>query len=229
MGQAFAGQHHVLRLQPGGQPCGAENHAVNDPGLGHPPSNADDAGRHRPADQSALTGLDRILRAIRALGAAPCAPTRQPDASGLGEAEVQAICCSQDPRESLSPKHRKEQRRTLRALADREDRHVCLMGAECGESLTLGSARGWRCNSVGLLTPISAVGHGAAGFCSFGGPDATVNGPDSGRAALAILERGEPWDLMLVDLMVSGLSGADTVRSRRTRPALKVLFITGYA
>jgi RNA-directed DNA polymerase len=34
MGQAFAGQHHVLRLQPGGQPCGAENHAVNDPGLG---------------------------------------------------------------------------------------------------------------------------------------------------------------------------------------------------
>src|SRR6516164_11826255 len=38
MGQAFAGQYHVLRLQPGGQPCGAENHAVSDPGLGHPPS-----------------------------------------------------------------------------------------------------------------------------------------------------------------------------------------------
>src|SRR6202022_2624770 len=35
-----------------------------------------------------------------------------------------------DPRESLSPKHRKEQRSTLRALADRNDRHVCLMGAE---------------------------------------------------------------------------------------------------
>ena len=34
---------------------------------------------------------------------------------------------------------------------------------------------------------------------------------------------------MLVDLMVSGLSGADTVRSRRTRPALKALFISGYA
>jgi hypothetical protein len=56
MGQAYAGQHHVLRLQPGGQPCGAENHAVNDPGLGHPPSNADVAGRHRPADQSLLRG-----------------------------------------------------------------------------------------------------------------------------------------------------------------------------
>ena len=56
MGQAFAGQHHVLRLQPGGQPCGAENHAVNDPGLGHPSSNTDVAGRHRSADQSALYG-----------------------------------------------------------------------------------------------------------------------------------------------------------------------------
>jgi hypothetical protein len=41
-----------------------------------------------------LLRLDRILRAIRAIGAAPCAPTRQPDASGLGEAEVQALCCS---------------------------------------------------------------------------------------------------------------------------------------
>src|SRR5260370_26550765 len=81
-------------FNPAVSPCGAENHAVNDPGLGHPPSNADDAGRHRPADQSALTGLDRILRAIRALCAAPCAPTRQPDAAGLGEAEVQALCCS---------------------------------------------------------------------------------------------------------------------------------------
>ena len=40
MGQADAGQHHVLRFQPGGQPFGAENHAVNDPGLGHPSSNA---------------------------------------------------------------------------------------------------------------------------------------------------------------------------------------------
>src|SRR6516162_1044433 len=70
-GQASAGQHHVLRLQPGGQPRGAESHAVNDPGLGQPSSNTDVAGRHRPADQSALTGLDRILRTIRALGAAP--------------------------------------------------------------------------------------------------------------------------------------------------------------
>src|SRR6516162_7598510 len=69
MGQAFAGQHHVLRLQPGGQPCGAENHAVNDPGLGHPSSNTDVAGRHRSADQSALYGAGSNITGIRALGA----------------------------------------------------------------------------------------------------------------------------------------------------------------
>jgi hypothetical protein len=39
-------------------------------------------------------------------------------------------CRSQNPREPLTPRHRKEQRGTLRALADRDDRHVCLMGAE---------------------------------------------------------------------------------------------------
>ena len=38
-----------------------------------------------------LTGLDRILRAVRALGAVPHAPIRQSDASGLGDAEVQAL------------------------------------------------------------------------------------------------------------------------------------------
>jgi CheY-like chemotaxis protein len=58
----------------------------------------------------------------------------------------------------------------------------------------------------------------------------TVAEADSGRIALAMLERDEPCDLMVVDLMMPGLSGADTVRlARRTRPALKALFINGYA
>ena len=57
----------------------------------------------------------------------------------------------------------------------------------------------------------------------------TVTEADSGRAALAMLERDEPCDLMVVDLMMPGLSGTDTVRlARRTRPALKALFISGY-
>ena len=54
--------------------------------------------------QSAPTGLDRILRTIRTLGALPLAPIRQSDASGLDDAEVQALCSSQDPRGSLSRK-----------------------------------------------------------------------------------------------------------------------------
>jgi len=58
----------------------------------------------------------------------------------------------------------------------------------------------------------------------------TVTEADSGRTALAMLERDEPCDLMVVDVMMPGLSGADTVRlARRTRPALKALFIKGYA
>jgi len=57
----------------------------------------------------------------------------------------------------------------------------------------------------------------------------TVIEADSGRAALAMLERDEPCDLMVVDLMMPGLSGTDTVRlARRTRPALKALFVSGY-
>src|SRR5215469_16281801 len=58
----------------------------------------------------------------------------------------------------------------------------------------------------------------------------TVIETDSGRAALAMIERDEPCDLMVVDLMMPGLSGIDTVRlARRTRPALKALFVSGHA
>jgi len=57
-----------------------------------------------------------------------------------------------------------------------------------------------------------------------------VTEADSGRAALAILERDQPCDLMIVDVVMIGLSGADTARlARRTRPNLKVLFCSGYA
>ena len=57
-----------------------------------------------------------------------------------------------------------------------------------------------------------------------------VTEADSGRAALAILERGRPCDLMIADLVMTGLTGVDTVRlARRTRPDLKVLFCSGYA
>ena len=52
---------------------------------------------------------------------------------------------------------------------------------------------------------------------------------NSGSAALAILERGDPCDLVVMDQVMPGLSGQDTVcLARRTRPHLKVLFVSGY-
>jgi CheY-like chemotaxis protein len=53
---------------------------------------------------------------------------------------------------------------------------------------------------------------------------------ESGRAALTLLEREDPCDLMVVDLVMPGLSGMDTARlARRSRPDLKVLLCSGYA
>jgi CheY-like chemotaxis protein len=53
---------------------------------------------------------------------------------------------------------------------------------------------------------------------------------DSGRAALAILERGDPCDLVVMDQLMPGLLGTETVRlARMKRPDLKVLFVTGFA
>ena len=51
----------------------------------------------------------------------------------------------------------------------------------------------------------------------------------NGGSALTILERGDPFDLLVMDLAMPGLSGAETVRlARRARPDLKALFCTGY-
>jgi PAS domain S-box-containing protein len=53
---------------------------------------------------------------------------------------------------------------------------------------------------------------------------------DTGRSALAILERSAPCDLVVIDQLMPGLLGTETVRlARLKRPELKVLFVTGYA
>jgi CheY-like chemotaxis protein len=53
---------------------------------------------------------------------------------------------------------------------------------------------------------------------------------DSGRSGLAILERGDPCDLVVIDQLTPGLLGIEMVRlARLKRPELKVLFIIGYA
>ena len=52
----------------------------------------------------------------------------------------------------------------------------------------------------------------------------------AGDTALTILEQSDPFDLVVIDLAMPGLSGAEMVRlARRTYPDLKALFCTGYA
>jgi len=52
---------------------------------------------------------------------------------------------------------------------------------------------------------------------------------DCGRAALRLLKGGDPFDLVIIDQVMPGLSGKVTVRlARRTSPGLKVLFMSGY-
>jgi signal transduction histidine kinase/HPt (histidine-containing phosphotransfer) domain-containing protein/ActR/RegA family two-component response regulator len=53
---------------------------------------------------------------------------------------------------------------------------------------------------------------------------------DDGLAALALLESGEPFDLLLTDVQMPGLDGYGTARrSRALRPALPIIGVTAYA
>jgi hypothetical protein len=76
------------------------------------------------------TGVDRILRAIHAVGALSHAQICQLDSPGMGDAEVQAPSGTQGSRELLSSGASSWESRPLRALAGGYDRFVCLMGAE---------------------------------------------------------------------------------------------------
>ncbi len=58
----------------------------------------------------------------------------------------------------------------------------------------------------------------------------TVITADSGEAALEILGRGEPIDLLISDVVMPGMDGPTMVReARQSRPNLNVLFMSGYA
>jgi two-component system cell cycle sensor histidine kinase/response regulator CckA len=51
----------------------------------------------------------------------------------------------------------------------------------------------------------------------------------SGPAAIALLERGRPLDLLIADLSMPEMDGPEMVRRiRTTRPDLKVLYVTGH-
>jgi len=53
---------------------------------------------------------------------------------------------------------------------------------------------------------------------------------ESGEEALDILDRGEPIDLLISDVVMPGMDGPAVVReARKSRPDLKILFMSGYA
>jgi two-component system, cell cycle sensor histidine kinase and response regulator CckA len=53
---------------------------------------------------------------------------------------------------------------------------------------------------------------------------------DNGEAALDVLGKGEPIDLLISDVVMPGMDGPAMVReARKSRPELKVLFMSGYA
>ncbi|MDB5409559.1 MAG: hypothetical protein JWL84_4471 [Rhodospirillales bacterium] len=57
-----------------------------------------------------------------------------------------------------------------------------------------------------------------------------VREASNGRAALAVLEGGETFDLLIVDFAMPGMNGVELAEAAlRERPDLPVLFITGYA
>ena len=57
-----------------------------------------------------------------------------------------------------------------------------------------------------------------------------VTAAEDGRAALDLLSRNRPFDLLLADVAMPGLSGVDVVRAARARGcAPRVLYATGYA
>jgi two-component system cell cycle sensor histidine kinase/response regulator CckA len=58
----------------------------------------------------------------------------------------------------------------------------------------------------------------------------TVITADNGEDALEILAKNEPVDLLISDVVMPGMDGPTMVReARKSRPELKILFMSGYA
>jgi hypothetical protein len=106
VGEELEAGYPVLELHACGQPSSAHCDAAGDPGEQLPKSDPDRAGGHRSRAQSSPAGLDGVLRTVQSVGAVSGVPAGQQDSGGLGNAEVQPPCGSQDAGESLSRIHR---------------------------------------------------------------------------------------------------------------------------
>jgi signal transduction histidine kinase/ActR/RegA family two-component response regulator len=59
---------------------------------------------------------------------------------------------------------------------------------------------------------------------------ADITAVDSGPAALSLIERGTPFDMLIADYAMPGMNGAELIRRVRDRlPRLPVILVTGYA
>jgi len=128
-GEKLQAEQYVLELHPCRQRDGAQEHAANDPGVELSPADSEHTGGHSLQAQSNPPGLDGVLWAVLPLRAVSAVPPRQQDPGGVGNAKVQTLWRSQDTGRSLPGDHIKEEPASLRALAERNDRRVCLMGA----------------------------------------------------------------------------------------------------
>ena len=57
-----------------------------------------------------------------------------------------------------------------------------------------------------------------------------VQACEDGLAALEALRNGEPWDLLLADIVMPGMDGIELARrGAEVDPGMKIVFITGFA
>ena len=102
------------------------------------------------------------------------------------------------------------------------------VGARPAEPRFASSAAAGRAGVILLVDDDSAVREVTRAFLDEAGYDVVEAG--SGGAALEILDRGQPVDLLLVDFAMPGMNGVEVAKAAHAlRPQLPRLFVSGHA